>query len=234
MESYTLIDFLADFRALLISCCICAHSVMIFDLACRSAEKEYNIEETTDLAQLTKKLKQENARLKTSLLTQVGQRVYFQEEYNKSQVRCVTQIDEKQSLKNELERLTKEVKELKSLIGSHEVTNEALQRQLSDAFANTNDLDQANTLRKSLSGVIEELEMERVNHRATKAALTDVCEEKARMAGQYETTINDLQTRLTEFRDGMDDEVTLLRERLHIANQLKDQYKKALSKQRSS
>lgn len=207
-----------------------------FDLSCRkNTEKgDDNTGEATNIVQLVKKLEQENTRLKTSLLTQVGQRVYFQEEYNKSQVRCVALTEEKLSLKNELEKRIKEMKELESLIESHEATNEALQRQLSDAFANTDDLDQVKKLRKNLSNIMEDLEIERANHRATKAALTDVCEEKARMAGQYETTVNDLQARLTELRDNMDDEVKLLRERLHIATQLKDQYKKALSKQCSS
>lgn len=180
-------------------------------------------------------LADENARLRRSLMMQINQRAYFHDEYSKSQARCATLLSEQHELQGEIAQARETIRQLRTLLETHEATNEALQRQLAtayqDAEAARGDFGGqllSSRQRESVNLLRVELENERAAHTATKAALTDICEEKARHAEQLEAHISALEERLAESEETAVDRIKVLSEQLKLANSLKEEYKKRL------
>lgn len=194
-----------------------------------------NEDETNQSTQIQSMLAEENARLQRSLMMQINQRAYFHDEYSKSQARCATLLREQHELQGELAQAQETIRQLRTLLETHEATNEALQRQLAAAYQDAEvargDLD-GQTLgsrqRETVNLLRNELENERTAHAATKGALADICEEKARHAEQFEARMAALEERLAESEETAADRIKVLSEQLKLANSLKEEYKKRL------
>lgn len=171
-------------------------------------------------------------------MMQINQRAYFHDEYSKSQARCAALLGEQHGLQEEVAQTQETIRQLRTLLETHETTNEALQRQLAAAYQDA-ELVRGN-VDEQFSGIRQrelvnllrgELESERVAHVATKAALADVCEEKARHAEQFEARLAVLEERLVESEEMATDRIKVLSEQLKLANSLKEEYKKRLRSQ---
>jgi hypothetical protein len=156
-------------------------------------------------------LYEENTRLRRSLVAQINQRAYFQEEYRKAQSRCAIALQEQHTIQEDNSVLQKRVKELCSLIDVHERTNEALQRQLADAYTDdTGDKEQCKRMRETINKLSDELEVERNNHKTVRLEL-----ERQELDR-------------SESGELWADRVALLQEQLKLSNNLKEEYKRRL------
>lgn len=190
--------------------------------------------------------------MRKSLITQLNQRAYFHDEYNKSQRLLAAASNDLHNLQQELLALKKRNHQLAELVEAHEATNASLQLQLAAAHRgergeveeggdvekddqhirmespNHKDKNSSSSSFAALAKVSMQLQEERQAHRATKAALTDVCEEKALMTESYEDRLAKLEERLSEAEESAADRIKVLSEQLKLANCLKDEYKARL------
>lgn len=168
-------------------------------------------------------LNEENTRLRKSLVTQINQRAYFQDEYSKSQRRCAQLLAEQYALKEEHSNLLTRCKELADLVEAHEQTNEALQRQLADAFTEEA-VEQCRRLREAVNKLGTDLETERDRTKGEEAKVVTL---RAQLI-EMEREMTNLKLRVTENEESWTDRLKVLTEQLKLANSLKEEYKKRL------
>lgn len=176
-------------------------------------------------------MQEDNLRLRKSLISQINQRAYFQEEYCRSQRRCAGALQEQHSLRDEIALLQKRIRELQSVVESHEHTNEALQRQLASAFAEqeaSTDQDLVRRLRSTINDLSGQLEAARTSHRQEREEREQVELQLAHAKDRHERQLQDLQERLNSCELSWADRTRTLQDQLKIANCLKDEYKKRL------
>jgi flagellar hook-length control protein FliK len=170
-------------------------------------------------------LNDENARLRRSLVAQINQRAYFQEEYRRAQTRCAAALLESHTFHEDNTVLQRRAKELASLIEVHERTNEALQEQLADAYNDdTGGKEQGRRMRDTINRLGAELETERMHHKALRSELDQRETSEA-------TAIEQLKSQLAELRECETlwaDRIKMLQEQLKLANSLKEEYKRRL------
>lgn len=176
-------------------------------------------------------MQEDNLRLRKSLISQINQRAYFQEEYCRSQRRCAGALQEQHTLRDEIAVLQKRIRELQSVVESHEHTNEALQRQLASAFAEqeaSTDQDLVRRLRSTINDLSSQLEAARALHRQEREEREQAELQLAHAKDRHERQLQDLQERLNSCELSWADRTRTLQDQLKIANCLKDEYKKRL------
>lgn len=174
-------------------------------------------------------LNDENSRLRRSLVAQINQRAYFQEEYSRSQKKCAAALHELHQMTEERNQFRGRAKELSSLVEAHEQSNVALQRQLADAYADdTNDREQGRRMRMTINKLSDELEQERALCKESHKELECQKEAMSKQVEQYQQTIAELQGRFAESEEAWLDRTKVLQEQLKVANGLKDEYKRRL------
>lgn len=172
-------------------------------------------------------LADENARLRKSLVMQINQRAYFQNEYTKSQRKCAQLLEETFQAKEERTRLKKQVKELSFLVETHEETNQALQRQLSAAFE-ASEKEQLGQMNDSIVKLEEKLQQASIIQNTLEQQNEVLRIEREQLESRSTMQIKAMVTRMQEKEDSWMERVRVLQDQLQMANDLKEEYKKRL------
>ena len=106
---------------------------------------------------------------------------------------------------------------------THEQTNEALQRQLADAFTE-GPVEQCRRLREAVNRLSADLEAER---NLAKDGEAKAAKLRAQLIGMENEMIN-LKLHASENEESWMDRLNVLTEQLKLANSLKEEYKKRL------
>ena len=80
------------------------------------------------------RLKEDNQRLRRSLVTQINQRAYFEEEYRRTAHKLRTAEERLEQAELRLREAARREQQLKQILEAHEATNQALQKQLSQTL----------------------------------------------------------------------------------------------------
>lgn len=80
------------------------------------------------------RLREDNRRLRRSLVTQINQRAYFEEEYRRTALKLRSCQEQLEKAELRLRDSAKREHQLKQTLEAHEATNQALQQQLSQSL----------------------------------------------------------------------------------------------------
>lgn len=179
-------------------------------------------------------LNEENARLRKSLISQLNQRAYFQQEYTKAQSKCARMLEENYQLQDESSFLRGRVRQLEQLVEVHEQTNQSLQSQLSKSFedqrATISEKDQLDRLHTTVKRLEGELQHSRNIQKDLMGKLEVALREKSLAESRANLQIDMAQGNMKKIEASWADRVHVLQEQLKLANNLKEEYKKRLSK----
>lgn len=167
-------------------------------------------------------------KLKATLVQQINQRTFFQEECRRLQQKCTLVQEQLESAIVSSKQLAHENARLQQCIEAHEATNMSLQKQLAATFQVEGNND-SKVKKKAVKIAFEEeknqrinvqreLEMERQKNKNLELKLNEMAEGRRQESGLFEERIKELTSKLelvTKLKDEM-------RKQMHSSSTNKD------------